>query len=313
VNIKSSTIFTFFEILLEATAHTFRLEGKRQKAIIQTALASFLWGTSFVAIKIGLVDLDPIWFVEWRLAASSLMLLAIYARSTPFRIYFSDKWLWLLGFLNGICFLVQYIGMQSTSAGVAAFLINFSMIFTALFSWWWLKESFGIVKVLGVITALAGAILLSGGLNAMQESGSLFGNLLVMLSGIFWAGCTVMSKFVLTRSGYNETTMTAMILFMAALWILPFALLWGDLKFFGEAAWYVLIYTTIFCTVLPFVFWLRALRYISATYSAAILLLEPVFAAVLGFLILNERLTLAELIGAVLILVAIGMISLSRK
>jgi drug/metabolite transporter (DMT)-like permease len=107
--------------------------------------------------------------------------------------------------------------------------------------------------------------------------------------------------------------MTAMILFMAGLWILPFAMLWGDLKFFGETGWYALIYTAIFCTVLPFVFWLRALHYISATYSAAILLLEPVFAAVLGFLILNERLTLAEMLGAVLILVAIGVISVSKR
>jgi len=312
VNIKSSTFFPFAKIF-QGDGVTSISEEKQGRAFFETTLASLLWGTSFVAIKIGLVHLDPVWFIEWRLATASLILLAGYARTTPFRIYFTDKRLWLLGFLNGIGFLVQYIGMQNTTAGIAAFLINFSMIFTALFSWWWLKESFGVIKILGVITALAGAILLSGGLNVMQESGSLFGNLLVILSGVFWAGYTVTSKFVLTKSGYHETTMTAMNLFMAALWILPFALLGGELQLPGRTALYVLIYTTIFCTVLPFIFWLRGLRHLSATYSSSVLLSEPIFAAVLGFLILDERLTLAQMTGAGLILAAICLISFARK
>ncbi len=292
---------------------------KRHPSTIQASLytlaASFLWGTSFVAVKIGLTDLDPIWFLFVRILIASLLLLPFFMRRWYWREYLGSPAVWLIGFACAMGYVLQYIGMVDTTASAAAFLINMGIIFVALFSWMWFKEPFDWLKILGIVLAVAGAVLLSGGLHLNElTAGKLRGNLLVLAAGIFWAAYTVGNKWILHRPGIRVVPLTALVLFVAAIWILPMALLWGQWpQSITSKHLTVTGYMILFCTAAPFVLWTQGLRGVQPTVSAAILLMEPVFAAVLSYIILRERLSPVEGLGAAIIFLAILMVSLSDQ
>jgi len=203
--------------------------------------------------------------------------------------------------------------MVETSAGAAAFLINLGIVFVALFSRWLLKEPFDAVKTFGVGLAVVGAALLTGG-SVHATSGTLRGDMLILAGGIFWAGYTVGNKWLLQRAEIRAVPLTALVLFIAALWIFPLALLWGrvpvQLRFEHVA---VIGYMILFCTALPFVLWTHGLRGVEPTVSAAILLMEPVFAAMLAYWVLHERFSAQESLGATVVFVAIVMVSLGNR
>jgi drug/metabolite transporter (DMT)-like permease len=74
----------------------------------------------------------------------------------------------------------------------------------------------------------------------------------------------------------------------------------------------VLFYTVVFCTLLPFLLFAEGLRGISPTVSATILLTEPIFAALFAYPILGELFRSWEALGAILIFLALALISYSR-
>lgn len=62
-----------------------------------TLLASLPWGSSFVAVKLGLTNFDPLWFVQWRMFVASVILLAVSIFNGPIRTYFRNKSVFYLG------------------------------------------------------------------------------------------------------------------------------------------------------------------------------------------------------------------------
>ncbi len=282
---------------------------------LYTLAASFFWGTSFVAVKAGLADLDPLWFLFVRIFVAALLLLPFFVRRIRWRDYLGSPAVWVVGFFCAMGYVLQYVGMVDTTASAAAFLINLGIVFVALFSRIWLKEPFDGAKIVGIILAIAGALLLNGGFQVGELSRkTLQGNLLVLVGGIFWAAYTIGNKIIVSKSGIRVVPLTALVLFVAALWILPLALLWGKPPALISPKNVMLIgYMIFFCTALPFVLWTQGLRGVPPTVSAAILLMEPVFAAILAYVLLHERLRPIEVWGSVTIFIAIALISVGNR
>ncbi|MFQ6113659.1 MAG: DMT family transporter [bacterium] len=280
-----------------------------------TLLASFLWGSSFVAIKLGLEHLDPLWFVQWRMFFASLLLLLMIVQKWNLKGYFTNKSIWLLGVTNASAYLFQFIGMQYTTASAAAFYVNLSIVFTALVSFLVLDEYFGKAKLLGLVLAIVGILLLStNGKFSSLTHHSTWGGLLVVMSGFFWALYTVLTKKLLTYKMIHFAPLTATILFFSSLSLVLPALIWGtwpetiNVKNGG-----ILTYLVVFCTVLPFLFWTKGLKGISPTVSAAVLLTEPIFAVFIAYPILGELFETIEALGAIMILTALGLISFDKS
>lgn len=76
--------------------------------------------------------------------------------------------------------------------------------------------------------------------------------------------------------------------------------IWLDIKFL-----YMIIFTAVFATVVAFFVQTKAQIYLSPTETSLILILEPVSAGFIGYFIGNELLSKAQIIGAILIIIAI--------
>jgi drug/metabolite transporter (DMT)-like permease len=287
------------------------LLNARKKAILLTIVAGFLWGTSFPAIKIGLEYMDAFTFVFLRFFIASLVILAVLLVKQGFKFNFSQKRLILfLGVVNGVAYLMEYVGMVFTTASKSSLLINLSAVWVALLCPIVLKERLGAKKTLGVTISLLGVFLTTTNLNfAALSEGSIVGDLLVVGAGVAWAVFMVYNKPVAESSESLLPAMTLLLVctLLPLLPVAPFAA--GAAVSLPLEAWLAILYTAVLCWVVPYYLWLKGLKHLSPVTSAIVLLTEIVVAVAISTLFLGEIFTMISGIGAVLIVIAILLVS----
>jgi drug/metabolite transporter (DMT)-like permease len=286
--------------------------GAKGKAIFLTILAGIMWGTSFPVIKIGLNYVDPYQFVFLRFLVAALLMLALMILTKRVTKSPTQKKLVLiLGVANGVAYLIQYVGMNYTSAAKASLLINLSAIWVALLSPALLSERLGSKKILGVICGIIGVFLVTTNLNlAILNEGQLSGDLLLVISGIVWAFFMIYNKKLVKSSTSLLESMTWM-LPPTLIPMIPFLFLSSTIIIaLPIQAWLAIFYTAIFCWIIPYYLWLEGLKSISASTSTILLLSEIVVAVSVSAIFLGEIITIISGIGALFIILAIVLVSL---
>ncbi len=283
----------------------------KKKAVLMTILAGFLWGTSFPAIKIGLQYMDPYTFVFLRFLTASLTMLLILVISGKASFNFNKKRLVIfLGVVNGVAYMLEYVGMASTTASKSSLFINLSAVWVALLCPLLLRERLGGKKAVGVGVSMAGVVLMTTNLNvASLTQGAIIGDVLVVGAGIAWAIFMVYNKPLANSSKSLVLPMTLLLVF-TLLPLLPTGLLSaGSFASLPLEAWLAILYTAVLCWVLPYYLWLKGLQHLSPVTSAIVLLTEIVVAVTISTLFLGEVFTAISGVGAVLIVIAILLVS----
>ena len=283
----------------------------KKKAVLLTVLAGFLWGTSFPSIKIGLQYMTPFSFVFLRFLVASLSMLAVMVVTKNLSFSFNKKRLiLLLGIINGTAYLLQYVGMVHALAFASSLFVNLSVVWVALLSPLALKERLSGKKMAGVLVSLVGVVLMTTNLDfASLGTVDIVGNLLVISAGILWAIFIIYNKPLVEETNNLIQSMTWILLF-TMIPLLPIATFSFENVFtLSWNAWLAIIYTAILCWVIPYYFWLKGLKNISAVTSAVVLLTEIIVAVAVSVVLLGESLTMISGIGAVLIIIAILLVS----
>ena len=283
----------------------------KKKAVFFTVLAGFLWGTSFPAIKIGLQYIDVYTFVFLRFLIASLTMLSVMLITKNSRFSFNKKRLILfLGLINGVAYLLQYVGMVCTLAVVSSLYINLSVVWVALLSPIALKERLGGKKVAGVLVSLLGVVLMTTNLDfASLGTVDIMGNFLVISAGIIWAVFIIYNKPLVGESDNLIQSMTWILLFTMLPLLPTAAFSAGNFVSLPWDAWLAIIYTAVLCWVVPYYLWLKGLKHISPVTSAVVLLTEIIVAVAISTIVLGEALTIVSGIGSILIIIAILLVS----
>jgi drug/metabolite transporter (DMT)-like permease len=281
-------------------------KGKR-RAVALTLLAGVLWGTSFPAIKLGLVYVDAYMFVFMRFLVASIIMFFVLLLRGNFGLDFAKKKvIWLLGIVNGVAYLFQYVGMNFTSASKSSLLVNLSAIWVAVLSWLMLKERLGIKRAIGILSGILGVFLITTNLDFRNLGQStVFGDVAVLLSGVIWAIFTVYNKKLVSNIKDIIQPIT-WVLFITLLPLIPFLALSTSAPLqLPIQAWLAIAYTAVFCWVIPFYLWSEGLKSMSPVSSTLILLAEVVVSLLVSSIMLNDTLTLISGIGAIFIMAAI--------
>ena len=280
--------------------------------MLLTILAGALWGTSFPIIKVGLAYTDPFAFVFWRFLVSSVALVAVMLLLRKLEFKKADtKLLVFLGIANAVGYLLQYVGMNYTTAAKAALFINLSAMWVALLSPKLLGESFSRKKIAGVLFGLVGIIFVSTNMDfSSLMGGQIVGDLMLIVSGVAWALFMVYNKRLLINSTSATFQSITWVLVFTMLSILPFSFLAGS-RFIALTpyAWLAVFYTAFACWVVPYYLWLEGLKHLSASTSTVLLLSEIVVAVILSILVLKEPVTIFSTVGAFFIVIAIALVS----
>lgn len=287
--------------------------NEMKKALALTVLAGILWGSSFPMIKVGLKFIDAYVFVFLRFFLASVIMFIILLFTKNLILKFSKARILFIGVLNGSSYLLQYIGMTFTTASKSSLLVNLTAVWVAPLSWFILKEKFGNKKLCGIMLGIIGVFLIVTNLNFSElTEGTLFGDILVLFSGIGWSFFIIYNK-KLIADNENTFQLTSWVLFATVLPLVPFILFSGNVSLnLPIEAWGVIGYTAIFCWIVPYYLWLKGLKHISSVGSTVILLTEIVVAVVISHFILGEGFTLISSVGALLILGAIISVSLEQ-
>jgi drug/metabolite transporter (DMT)-like permease len=220
------------------------------------------------------------------------------------------------------------ISVALNGAAVSTVLAYSSAAFTAILGWRLFGERLDRTKVLAILFSILGCALVSGAFDPGVWRVNPLGIITGLLSGIAFAGYSLMGKASSNRAIPPWTALLYAFLF-AALFLLVFNLLpfWGsvetglgipfaspDLLVLGGAllGWGALFLLAAGPTIGGYGLYTVSLTYLPASVANLIATMEPAMTAVLAYLFLSERFTPPQLTGSLLIIAGVVLLRLSE-
>lgn len=280
--------------------------GKGQ-AVVCLVLATALWGSAFVALKVSFQIFPPLWVIFARMVlGSAVFLLAWRWRGAVH--YRSGDWKYLLGM--AVCepclyFIFESMALQRTSAAQAGMITALLPLMVALVAGVFLRERVARSTLVGFCLAVVGAIWLSLASEAhAQAPAPLLGNFLEFLAMVTACGYVLLVKHLSTR--YSAFLLTALQAFVGVLFFLPLALIVEPLpQAFPLEGVFAIVYLGVFVTVGAYGLYNYGLSQMPASQASGFINLIPVFTLLFAALLLDERLTLWQMLAAGLVFVGV--------
>ncbi|MCG8426993.1 MAG: DMT family transporter [Chromatiales bacterium] len=262
-------------------------------------LTAIIWGTAFVAQRVGMDHMGPFAFNGARFVLGSLSLL-------PLLWFFPSKQTSprsTLFFACGVAGVMLYagsslqqIGLVYTTAGNAGFITGLYIVLVPFFALFWRQKTHSYTWF-GAVLAVIGLFILS----VTDELVLAYGDLLELIGAFFWAG------HVLVIGHFTQRVDSIRLAFgqfaVCALLSLLSALLWEEIDFqVIQTAWVPIAYAGLLSVGVAYTLQVIAQKEAPAAHAAIILSMEAVFAAVGGWLLLDEMLGVRGLIGCGLML-----------
>jgi len=274
-------------------------QTQRLKSDALLLLASILWGSGFVAQRIASASMGSFMFNAGRFLLGAVFVFAV----TGFKWRGNRSQLRgiaLTGVLLFLASLFQQMGIETTTAGNAGFITSLYVVIIPLFLMVFGKKKIQPAIWLAVGMAVLGALLLSTGGKVEPAPG----DWLMLISAFFWAGQVLLVGHYGSQS--DSLAFTIGEFTIAAVLNLIFALVFefGNYQPLPEA-WWSILYSAAVPVGIGFTLQVIGQRYAPPIHAALIFSLEAVFAALAGYLVLNERLLPIQLLGCGLILLAI--------
>ena len=286
------------------------MNSKVLKSETLLLLASTIWGFAFVAQRVGMDYVGPFIYNGIRFALGSLVLLPFllvgnkraHHRVVNPTVSASQKFFRYglpLGLILFCGASLQQIGLVYTTAGKAGFITGLYVIIVPIIGLLW-RQRPGHGTWLGAVLAAVGLYLLSfsGSVNMSQ------GDLLVLAGAFFWAGHVQFVGWVSNRIDALGLAISQFIICSVLSTIT--ALLVETITLTGilQAA-IPILYGGILSVGIAYTLQIIAQRHAPPAHTAIILSLETVFAALGGWLILDETLPFRGLAGCGLMLAGI--------
>jgi drug/metabolite transporter (DMT)-like permease len=283
----------------------------RWRADLALAIVALIWGTTFVIVKSALRDISAVLLLALRFGLASVCLLAVVAGA--FRKAGSRAvWRGLRG--GAICgaflwlgYLLQTTGLKYTAAGRSAFLTGLYIVLVPAIAAALDRRMPKLGELAGLAIASAGMLLLT--------VRSLSGGFQMNRGDLLTIGCAVAFAFQVVALGYYsqrenfEAVAFGQIAYTAILSgiCLPFQR--------PHAVWthgviFAVVVTGVFATALAFALQTWAQQRTTATRTALLFALEPVFALATAAAVAGERLSQFALTGCALILAGIVLVEL---
>jgi drug/metabolite transporter (DMT)-like permease len=284
-------------------------DQKKYWAVLGLLLAMALWGSSFVALKIAFRVYDPMVVIFGRMAVASigfLMLGRWIVISVKFR--WSDlKYMLFMAFCEPcLYFLFEAQAIEHTSASQAGMITAMFPILMVLAAGWLLKENVKSNTWLGCVMAAVGVCWLT--LESVPSEAApnpVLGNFLEFVAMVCATGYTITLKRLTRR--YSPFFLTAMQAFVGSVFYLPLVFLPSTrlpLQF-ELASGMAIIYLGAVITLGAYGLYNFGVKHIPAHQATAYVNLIPVFSVFLGWVVLDESLTGAQYLAALVVMAGV--------
>ena len=269
---------------------------------------SFMWSLSFIFYRIGVPEFGSLAFASLRVVLAGLTMLVFVILKKKNRVGIRENWrvLTLVGlFSAAVPFILFAFSARSVNAGVLAVLNASVPMISGFIASVFFKDRLSKKQILGLVIGVIGVmILMSENLFGGQGAGSGSGLLpmgYALLACVGYAlGANITRNYL---ENVSPVAITAGSLIIASVIMLPVAVYefpYG--KSISVTAWISVICIGVFSTAIALIFMNQLIKSIGPVRATSITLVIPIFAIILGYLLLGEALDTPAIIGSMVIL-----------
>ena len=282
-------------------------------------LAAGIWGSMYVVSKYVLDYVPPVTLVWARFVVAFAILFVMLkiheARSGHRSVNTRRDWglLAWIGFIGYfVSMVLQFIGTKWTDAHTGSLVTSVTPAFVVVFAWFILKESLTVRKIVSLLLATLGVVIVIGWDASADTRTS--GIIMLVGAALTWALMSVYVKVASVRVSSLAITTYAML--FALLFTTP-AMLWElqthEVHYQDVSIMTGILYLGVVSTAGAFFLWNKGLELMDAGIGSLFLFFQPVVGALLGWLLLKERLDLNFLIGGLLIVIGVAVATIQRQ
>ena len=274
--------------------------------ILLTVLA-LIWASAFFNIKIATYSFGPITIAFLRVFFGALpVLLLCYFKKIKVEA-FSKDWHWfaMIGFINLVApfFLIAY-GVKSVQSNLAAILMSSTVLSSTVLGHFYTKnERFDLTRTIGVLIGFSGIIYLFSD-NLLITENNFISALLILLG----ATCYVVGGLLTLKiSKKKNENVTGSILIWATIILIPLVSLieqpWNSTPRLDSTI--SVIYLGLVSTGVAWLLRFKILTTNGLIFQSQVSYLIPIFGVILGYIFLDEIITLKVLVSLFAVIVGI--------
>lgn len=299
---------------MEAPAHR-----PTWKTLLAFAIIYFVWGSTFLAIRIGVHEVPPLLLAAMRFLTAGLVLIGwMIAQGEP-RPARNE---WMSAFLLGLLIFVFDYGLlfwaeKRVPSGIAAVMMATIPVFMALSEIVLLRTQRLTARLaFALLIGLAGvAVLMSRSLNIGGEPIDPKGALALILASMSWSFASVLTRRLPLPPSKVMSSGAQMVAGGVLLTLAAGAL--GEIRAFhpsavSRGAWFSLLYLIVFGSIIGFTAYVWLIHHESPTKVGTYAYVNPVVAVLIGYFLGGEALGARTILGTLCVLVSVVVITTTR-
>lgn len=277
-------------------------DERRTQADLVLVVVCLIWGSTFIVVKRALADISILLFLTLRFSIAALLLALLFGgRKNRALLRESLRGGITAGVFLFTGYVVQTFGLRYTSAAKTGFITGLYIPLVPILGALLYRKRPRLSETLGIVLAFSGTALMTIQKDILSIGR---GDILVACSTVAYAlHILVLARYTKTGDvgwlAVVQIATGAMLGWLTFWWAAPVEVRWTG------AVWVALAVTSVFATAFAFSALTWAQKYTTATRTALILSLEPVFAWLASYLAAGEVLTRRGVAGAALILLGI--------
>lgn len=291
----------------------------KSKGYIALAATCIVWGTTWVASKIGVMEMPALQmaYIRQFIAGICFVGFFMFYKKLPLPTFKQFQWITVMAilmfvFANGLSTCSLKFIPSGLSALIGALYPLSVVIIERLF---FKSKKLTILTYIGLFLGLTGVgiVFYENAFNQMGPS-YIIGLSLSVFAMLSWSiGTVFLGRNKAAINPYYGTgwqmLISAVILFVMAETTQPTV----PLSAISLKAWMVILYLVVFGSIIAFVAFIYSMKKLPAAISSLYAYINPLVAMLVGAIILNEKLTINILWGAIVTLIGVYLVNLSIR
>jgi len=287
------------------------------KAILAIIILTLLWGFNYPVIKYSNQGVSPIFTSALRSVIASICGV-IYCLGKKERLFHTDIMFFhgfMVGLLFGLEFACIYFGLLYTDAARSVVFVYLSPFVVAVGAHFFLKgDRLTYLKIIGLVLAFTGILLVFGGRPKTAKSTMLIGDLLEISAAFLWGATTLYIKRFMAEKVHPINTFLYQLFFsIPVLFVVSFIL--EPNWIYKMDLWIAvcILYQSVIVAFISYFIWFKLIHNYSVSRLSAFTFFTPIFGVLFGILLLNEELTFSLKVGLPMVSMGIFFVNWKRK
>ena len=278
---------------------------------------AFLWSSSFIIIKWGLVEIPPITFAGLRYIIALLCFIPFVLKKkymVEIKQLNSAQWRKLI--LLGIIFYTftqgaQFLGLSLLPSVTVSLMLNFTPILVAILGIFFLSEKPTFLQSLGAILFIVGIVTYFFPITLIGNQAL---GLLIMTIGVIANSISaILGRDINRNKSISPLVVTFISMGVGAIILLSVGLMLDGFPVISLKTWLFILWLAVINTAFAFTLWNFILRSLSAMESSIINGTMLIQIAILAWIFLGESISLQEGIGMMIAAIGAVLVQIKRK